>query len=357
MTASFLIGKQDLFQRLHEADTHERRMRMKKVPEPFNRTSRCKKRKGPFAGRATAAAKRAAMVPIDKRRMPVQLVEHIDMIRMRWLLDNRDSLKDEAQTELTKLLNLSRQLDDSGKHTVTYARKAHGFGRHYPQYGERSLQGISKRLRSTLAERYYFDVDIVNSHPVILQAVCRKNGWLCPALDAYIRDREGVLNSIPLERRIAKRLVLTQMYGGNIRAMLARENMLHKYGLLPPFVKAFHNELRTIGKNVYRSLPDFAHVADEYMDSTNKSASCLSLMLQHYEDCALQVATAVIQERGWEVGAFIHDGFLLRRRPEDPDKLPSNGLLNALSHQVKRELGFSLRFTVKPFTSAYEINE
>ncbi len=57
-------------------------------------------------------------------------------------------------------------------------------------------QNMCRTFRHTLARKYYYDIDIVNCHPVILQYLCDRHNIACPKLTKYITDRDEYLNTI-----------------------------------------------------------------------------------------------------------------------------------------------------------------
>ena len=68
-------------------------------------------------------------------------------------------------------------------------------GRLYPQKGM-GLQNFPSDVRSALAQQYYWDVDMVNSQPVILIQMAERNGWKCDELRDYVEHRSIWLNNI-----------------------------------------------------------------------------------------------------------------------------------------------------------------
>ena len=43
--------------------------------------------------------------------------------------------------------------------------------------GSLSLQSMAKEIRHSIAKDYYVDIDVVNAHPVILEHLCKVNGF------------------------------------------------------------------------------------------------------------------------------------------------------------------------------------
>lgn len=62
--------------------------------------------------------------------------------------------------------------------------------------GSQSLQNFPKIIRGTLAKDIYYDIDMVNAHPTILQHLCKKLKQECKNLSLYINDRNKIINEI-----------------------------------------------------------------------------------------------------------------------------------------------------------------
>ena len=80
------------------------------------------------------------------------------------------------------------------------------------------LQKIPSKIRNTICREYYNDYDIVNSHPVILYYICKKNNIKSDELLNYINNRDKILNSISKDNSIsikdAKKIILSLTNGG-----------------------------------------------------------------------------------------------------------------------------------------------
>ena len=59
-----------------------------------------------------------------------------------------------------------------------------------------SLQNLPREIRGTVSAGAYYDVDMINAHPVILSLYCQKNNIRCDNLDKYIKNRNLILSDI-----------------------------------------------------------------------------------------------------------------------------------------------------------------
>ena len=71
-------------------------------------------------------------------------------------------------------------------------------------------------IRACLAQKYYWDVDIVNAQPVILAQVAKQLGVDCPSLTAYVSNRETILKEIcethKIDRKEAKEICIAVLF-------------------------------------------------------------------------------------------------------------------------------------------------
>jgi hypothetical protein len=95
---------------------------------------------------------------------------------------------------LKKYLKLIKK----GKVKVTYKQKDKR-GR-YCANGSLSLQNIARPIRHTIAQEYYYDVDIKNAHPVFLAHYCDTKGLQHAHLASYIAKRDNYFALLQKER-------------------------------------------------------------------------------------------------------------------------------------------------------------
>jgi hypothetical protein len=327
-------------------------------------TSASKKKKDPkkhmrITRLAPQTKKRKHAIEHDIR---ITVVERVDLEALKYLIDNVATIGKPDQR--TKFLNYAyRVLTEDGEQEVNYYIPSYGFGRHYPDVV--CLQGLDRRLRSTLARDLYWDIDVSNAHPVVLYAIAAENGWPSHCLRDYIGRREELLNSIPLPRKLAKQLMLQQMYGGVVRNFILQQ--LEKKTIegtandwmkrIPKFVFNYGAEVRNMSALVPAAYPDVAEAAASDIGSkksTNLSARTLSILVQTRETEAVMAAIEFMQKRGWTLGVMMHDGFMVYKR--DSENIFINQLLlNGLRQTVKDKCHLEIDFELKEFEAPYEI--
>ena len=72
------------------------------------------------------------------------------------------------------------------------------------------------------------DIDMVNSHPVILLSLCQKKELSCNVLKNYVKNRELILNSFGDNRKSVNEMFLTILNGG-FKDKYSDDNRINNY--------------------------------------------------------------------------------------------------------------------------------
>lgn len=160
-----------------------------------------------------------------------------------------------------------------GRITVEYEpaeNKPPGVGRLYAKGGV-GLQFLPKRIRHTIAGKYYWDVDMKNAHPTILLTYCGMNNIPHKHLKAYVENREDKLNDLmhclDMDREEAKCHVL-KFVNATGKASEAS----------PKWFKEMVRELHDIRKAVCELNPEYMVYADN--TKGNEQGSLTNLVHQ-----------------------------------------------------------------------------
>jgi hypothetical protein len=285
----------------------------------------------------------------------VTVTERVDVERLRRMLSMLERLKPEERTRFARYAE--KLIQGGGEHEVKYFLKDYRYGRLYPH--EDCLQGFKREVRSTLVRDAMIDIDGANMHPTVLMSIARENGWPCEALAHYLANREAVLASIPLERKLAKQLMLSQMYGGLVRNII--RHMIDKGQLVgraeewsakvPQFVHRFGAEVRQMASHVPEAFPELNEAAiNSAKRDSNLPARALSILVQSREIEATVAAIEFVKKRGWELAVIMHDGFMMYRRA---DAKVDRAMLNGIRQMVKEKTRMDIDFEVKEFEEPY----
>ena len=134
-----------------------------------------------------------------------------------YLWSRRAELDAQQEKYITSLYNNRAMRKVEGSHTVTYklSNKRAGrlqYGLLYGSIG--SFETLEKEVRGTLCDDYYWDIDIVNCHPVLLVQLASRLGQTLKEVEAFINDRDAYMKRIADNRDDAKAAMFKIFYGG-----------------------------------------------------------------------------------------------------------------------------------------------
>jgi len=185
------------------------------------------------------------------------------------------------------------------------------YGRFYAMGGS-ALQSFKWQLRATLARRRYWQIDIKNCHPTILENTARETFKMrTPCLQRYVAHREEVLASTGFDRELAKKVMLIMSYGGNAEK---RCNVR-----LPPFLRSYRQELNNLADCVYRAREDLARRLEAHYPKLSNyriKFKVMSFVCQDLDSRMSLAAMRFLGMRGWVTSAYMHDGFLVEKRTD-----------------------------------------
>ena len=85
-----------------------------------------------------------------------------------------------------------------------------------------------KEIRNSIMPKNIKDIDMVNSHPVILLNLCQKNRITCNILKNYVENRDFILDSFGNDRKEVKELFLAILNGG-FKDKYSNDNRINNY--------------------------------------------------------------------------------------------------------------------------------
>ena len=136
------------------------------------------------------------------------LNEIVDKDKLKYILDNNNF--DKEVNNLAK--NYYDSLDIFGRKRIVYKQKHNCKDRYYA-IGS-ALTYLKKEIRNSIMPKNIKDIDMVNSHPVILLSLCQKIGITCNILKNYVENRDLILDSFGDNRKKIKEMFLTILNGG-----------------------------------------------------------------------------------------------------------------------------------------------
>ena len=210
------------------------------------------------------------------------------------------------------------------------------------------LEGFPHEIRAALAQKYYWEVDMVNAQPVLLVNLAKRFNLGCPALEEYCTSRETVLqtliNEYSMTRDEAKTICLSVIFGG----------LRYQHPLLP----RMYEELSHLAVLVSNQNPDLLSVASKDKDmkpKNNPQGSCLAVYIQNEERLVLQHLDAFFSSKGRSLDVLIFDGGLLRKTENETHL--DNNLLREAEEYLLDKTGFNVKLAVKPLEHTFDLED
>lgn len=207
--------------------------------------------------------------------------------------------------------------------------------------GGLGLQFFPRDQRSALAQRYYWDVDMVNAQPTLILQYCEREGLECGALKRYVECREEVLDEVMrqvgVERWEAKQRIVSLYFGGSSE------------GLTPFVVRDLAPEARRIVENVWKTNTETLKWIKK---EPNHMGRGMSYFFQTEERKVLLAMARALAKRGRSLDVLIHDGGLVRKK-EGETEFPSR-ILKEVEADIVADTGYAIRLAVKPMETTIE---
>jgi hypothetical protein len=181
--------------------------------------------------------------------------------------------------------------------------------------GKPSLQSVRGVVRTLLAGNLYHDLDIVNCQPSILLHLASEHGLTClEALHAYVQDKRAVRAKIAEELNCSVEVAKTQLL-----CCLNSATLHPDAGQSLTLREIFFNG--QLIQQTFWELPQYRRIRNYVQsdgDQTNAKGRFISLVFQSVERRVLLTAKEYLEQNGYQVGALIHDGLLVKRGAFDP---------------------------------------
>lgn len=244
--------------------------------------------------------------------------------------------------------------------------KGLNFGRVMPQ-NNLGLSHIRRQIRNTITTKednikYYYDIDVVNCHYVILSQICNANGLKTDAIDKYIKEREKMLNRLieeaNIDRAKAKQLFIAIIYGASYEKW-KKDNqiVLNPKSKINKFIEELKQNIEMVRGTIIEKNPKVCYEVEKSKILKNEKyynyeASCLSVYLQEYECRILEcmylyfVSKNIIKNN---ICTLCADGIMVPKdNVDDIDKT-----IKELEQTIKNITGFTLKLETKEMDDDY----
>lgn len=276
----------------------------------------------------------------------ISKTEIFDVDFAKWLLERKEG--DISKQERLAVRRILKARVDGNKHIVSYKlgkggeAKVDKIGRLNGQGA--CLQLLERDCRAALAQKYYWDVDMRNAQPTLLQQYAEERGWVCAALKRYNENRDDLIaemmEELAIERWEAKQRMTALCFGGTPE------------GLTSFFAHELHPELRKLMENI---LKENQHKYAWIARRPNAYGRMMAYVLQTEERKVLLAMDTALARLGRSMDVYIHDGGLVRKK-EGEQRLPEE-VLRRVEREVEETTGYKISLAVKEMKTTFEREE
>ena len=257
------------------------------------------------------------------------LNEIVDKDKSKYILDNNDYNKE--INDLAK--NYYDSLDDLGRNRIAYKEKYNCKNRYY---GVGScLSYLKKEIRNSIMPKNIKDIDMVNSHPVILLNLCQKNGVSCNILKNYVENRDLILDSFGDNRKSVKELFLTILNGG-FKDKYSEDSRINNY------LKLLENEVVKIQEYFYSKDKIY------FGKGFNCLGKNLSGIILDIENHILQIMINYFVLKRVNIFNLEYDGLKIYS-----DNKSRHFSINELEKIILEKTGINMKLLFKDITDSY----
>ena len=267
---------------------------------------------------------------------PITTTQLFNRISLAFLMSKEATLDPQQVSYLKTIYNSRDKKSFQGQREVRYCLNTKhkagklGYGRLYGTKG--SYEMLEREIRGTMCAEFYYDIDVVNCHPVLFVQIADKYNKKLPITAHYNENRSEFLSKLSDNKEEAKMEILKTMYGGKptIDALI-------------PMWK----ELRTFTKYLM-TVPRYSDLLEAVKYEDNIYGSFLSYVTQTEEVKVMLAMRESLIRQGWSVDVLCYDGVMIRKA-EDMEL--TNDMLRLVEEHITRDTGYMVQLITKQFTS------
>ena len=253
----------------------------------------------------------------------------MDKEKLLFIIENND-----FNLEVNNLIkNYYDSLDNRGRKRISYKQKSNHKDRYYGVGN--CLSYLKKEIRNSIMPKNIKDIDMINSHPVILLNLCQKNKVVCNILKNYIENRNIILDSFGDNRKSVKKMYLTILNGG-FKNKYSEDHRINNY------LKLLENEVIKIQEYFYSK--DKRYFEKDY----NYLGKNLSKIILDVENQILQVMINYFISKRVNIFTLEYDG--LKIYSDDKSKHFS---INNLQKNILEKTGINMKLSFKDIIDSF----
>jgi hypothetical protein len=251
-----------------------------------------------------------------------------------YLWSRRAELDAQQEKYITSLYNNRTKRKVEGSRSVTYklsntSAGLLGYGRLYGSIG--SFETLEKEVRGTLCDEYYWDIDVVNCHPILLAQLASRRGQTLKEVEAFINDRDSFMKLVADNRDDAKAALFKIFYGGKCDF---------------PLLKPLQAEVRRFTQSLMAD-DEFKPLLAAVKKADNLHGTFLSMILQTEERKVMLEMKDCLEALDYSVDVLAYDGVMVRKEGKTMAQLTED--MTITEQFIKDQTGYVVKLVNKPF--------
>jgi hypothetical protein len=289
----------------------------------------------------------------------IKLKCYINKVKLHKLLRYSNKILTDEQVENVNILeDLKKKLkkNDTGCVEINYKRKQQ-IGR---TYSHLNIQGLKTKIRNTLFDGKYYDIDMKNAHPSFINHISNFNGYKNDFINEYFNNRDKIMNELliiypNITKKDIKLLFIRLIYGGSYNKWLKENDLL----VTNEFVIGFEKEVKFFSKNIYEmnstvKLPIKKLPIDTNQKTINytKQGRTCSYFLQNIENTLLELIYDYLKKEMIidDNAVLMFDGIMVEKsRVKDVSELIKN-----IEKNIFELTNFNLKLDLKDTDDSYD---
>jgi hypothetical protein len=163
--------------------------------------------------------------------MNIEYYEYFNNTKANYIIDYYEDVKTKFRPESEERLNninldplklfkkyVAKSKPNKSNNSIKVSYKQNKDVGRFFAVGSLSLESLPREIRQTISEEFYYDVDIINCHPVLLQQYARANKLNYKYIKIYNNNRDELLKGYSKEFNVkksdVKKSFLTILNGG-----------------------------------------------------------------------------------------------------------------------------------------------
>tara|TARA_R110002124_G_scaffold261447_1_gene427317 strand:+ start:1333 stop:3699 length:2367 start_codon:yes stop_codon:yes gene_type:complete len=230
-----------------------------------------------------------------------------------------------------------------------YSKSLKTWGRVYPEKSL-SLGSLERKIRGTLTNGTYIDLDIVNAHPNMILYLLGKYEMPYSNYEFYCENRDTSLKKIMecynCSRDAAKNFFIVGSYGSSYNSWLEKNNLVDPYINHKKLFNDFQAESKKLAIRLTKTMEKHYN---EYRETKNKKYNFelgfLAVVMQNYERQVLETMFEFLQDNTLLENnncILCHDGIMIKSPSINPE------LLIKMAQVIKDKHEFTLQIKDKP---------